>query len=522
MNLILTSLVWGNHPFHYLTILINYARPCSLSQSSAIAATRSYKGPDPSTPSGVIRKNENQLYRMSYCGWLMEELPESGGRISRNSSFISRVIIWLLLSIIVDFLGLYSTSGSGWDSASVIRQSLGEISSTMMIGVLFFLGAGLLLSSQSVRNPDETEKWYLLKPFIMFLLLTVIYLLIRPFIVFNVYEHFGDSSAIIDSGYIYSAMLAAPFGSFVFCSLGGGLAALVDDWRITTIVGCSLFVVVNLFLGMPHAPSRYPELSLFSPSHFYRAIILTLSGLYTLVPLSIQNWAGISPFNSIVAPSIVYIILTSISIWSLLYFGKENRQRCQLLRKSNTIQVTEQEQRDETKLGYRLKTRRKAVLVCFVVFGLLIPLGGYSYTSNRAHDVLTVIYEGILQPTNGELYYGSFNTEVLPPDISQWIGFPMDIIDWGQCPSPITFEYVVRDGSIAEFSNMNESERWWLSYTTSLDTDQIHYFYNSYHGLDELEGPHYWVFRFYSNDWTSEQSGLRIRISVVLREMSDI
>ena len=117
-----------------------YARPCSLSQSSAIAATRSYKGPDPSTPSGVIRKNENQLYRMSYCGWLMEELPESGGRISRNSSFISRVIIWLLLSIIVDFLGLYSTSGSGWDSASVIRQSLGEISSTMMIGVLFFLG----------------------------------------------------------------------------------------------------------------------------------------------------------------------------------------------------------------------------------------------------------------------------------------------------------------------------------------------------------------------------------------------
>ena len=30
-------------------------KTCSFSQSSAIAATRSYKGPEPSTPSGVMR-----------------------------------------------------------------------------------------------------------------------------------------------------------------------------------------------------------------------------------------------------------------------------------------------------------------------------------------------------------------------------------------------------------------------------------------------------------------------------------
>jgi hypothetical protein len=218
---------------------------------------------------------------------------------------------------------------------------------------------------------------------------------------------------------------------------------------------------------------------------------------------------------------LVYIILTLLSVWTLKNYGTENLRRRHFLNKSDTIHVTEQEQMDETKLGNRLKARKKAVLVCLVVFGLLIPIGGYSYTSSRVYDVRTVIYEGILQPTNGELFYGSFITEVLSPDITQWIGFPLDIIDWGQCPSPITFEYVVRAGSIHDFYNMTENDRWRLAQTTSLKNDQTQYFYNSYLGLDELGGPHYWVFRFYSDDWTSEQAGPRIRISVVLREMDD-
>jgi hypothetical protein len=184
--------------------------------------------------------------------------------------------------------------------------------------------------------------------------------------------------------------------------------------------------------------------------------------------------------------------------------------------------VTEQEQMDETRLGNRLKARRKAALVCFVVFGLLIPIGGYSYTSSREYDVYVAIYEGVLQPANGELFYESFITEALPPDITRWIGFPLDILDWGQCPTPITFEYVFRAGSIYEFFNMTENDRWRLSNTISLADDQTQYLYNSYSRLDELGGPHYWVFRFYSNDWTEEQGGLRIRISVVLRERSDI
>jgi hypothetical protein len=54
------DLVWPSYdlrvlPFQPLFMCLIYARPCSFNQSSAIAATRSYRGPDPSTPSGVIR-----------------------------------------------------------------------------------------------------------------------------------------------------------------------------------------------------------------------------------------------------------------------------------------------------------------------------------------------------------------------------------------------------------------------------------------------------------------------------------
>jgi len=438
----------------------------------------------------------------------------------RIKGIFPRVTLWLVISIVVDLLGLYSVSGSGWNSASILRQSLGEISSTAFLGILFFLGAGLFLSSRFVRTCEGIQQ--LVKPFIMFLVLTALYLVFHSIIIFNTFTQFGEVGAEINLAFVFGALLAASIVSFIFCSLAAGLAIIIDDWRISTMAGCSLFLVVNLFLGMPHAPTLYPEISLFSPSHFYRAVILILSGLISLVPLSIQNWAGLYSLNYIIAPLIVYISLTLISVWVMIQYGKENQQRRQLLHKSDTIQMTEQEQTEETRLRTRLKARRRAVLVGFVVFGLLIPISGYSYTSSRVYDVRTVIYEDVLQPTNGELFYESFTTEVLPPDITQWIGFPLDIIEWGQSPSSITFEYVFRAGFIQDFFNMNESSRWRLSRSIILEADQMQYLYNTYSGLDELGGPHYWVFRFRSDDWTSEQAGLRIRISVVLREMPEI
>jgi len=450
----------------------------------------------------------------------MEDAQVNTGWSFRINGIFPRVILWLAISIVVDLPGLYSVSGFGWNSASILRQSLGQISSTAFLGALFFFGAGLFLSSRFVRNYDRIQQ--LVRPFIMFLLLTALYLVFRSIIIFNTFTQFGEVGAEVNLAFVYGALLAVPIVSFMFCSLAAGLAIIVDDWRITTVAGCSLFLVVNLFLGMPYADAFFPEMSLFGPSHFYRAMILVFSGLYAIIPLSIQSWGGVTSIYSMIVPTIIYIILTLISVWTIKNYGTENLQRRHLLNKSDTILVTEQEQMNETRLRNRLKARRKAVLVCFLIFGLLIPVGSYSYTSNREYDVLTVLYEREIQPTNDMLFYGSFITEDPPPDVTQWIGFPMDIIDWGQCPSPITFEYAFGRGSINSFLDMNETDQWRLHLTKTLEDDRTQYFYNAYTGIDELGGLHYWAFRFYSNDWTDEQGALRVRISVVLRESNDI
>ena len=434
---------------------------------------------------------------------------------------IRRVILWLVISVIFDVLGFISTSGSGWSSNQITMHSIAEISSSAIFGVLFFLGAALLLSSRFTRFKEESDNRELVKSFIIFLFLTTMYLFCKSVIAFNTFVRFGEDGASVGVAYFYGAVLAAAAISFIYCSLAAGLAIVVDDWRLTVAIGCGLFLVTNLFIGMPFVSATYYDIPLFSPTHFYRVVLLIFSGFFMALPYSIQVWGGLSSIYHVIIPLLVYVILTGFSIWAFRKFGAENIQRTKLLVKSDTIQVTEQEQVRDTTLRRRLKARRKAVLMCFLVFGLLIPVVGYSSWSDRDTRQLTVIYQRELSPTNGELFYGAFITEVAPPDVSRYMQFPLDILDWGQCPSYITFEYTFGEGSINDFLELDEQDRWRSSRTIDLVPSQTQYCYSHASGLDEHAGVHYWAFRFYSNAWTEEQGALRIGISVVLIDSPD-
>ncbi|MHA1662801.1 MAG: hypothetical protein ACTSVR_06050 [Candidatus Thorarchaeota archaeon] len=426
-----------------------------------------------------------------------------------------RVVLWLVISIVYDAPGFIFVSGSGWNSNQIIRYSIAELSSSALLGVLFFLGASLFLSSRYTRFKEESDNRELVKSFIIFLFLTTMYLMCRSVFVMNAFVRFGEVGASVDVAFIYGALLTAPVISFIYCSLAAGLAIIVDDWRLTVTIGCGLFLVTN-FLGMPFATAYHPEISLFSPTHFYRAVLLIFSDLFVTLPLPIKAWGGLISVYYLMAPLIAYTILTGLSIWAFRNFGAENIRRNKLLVKFDTIQVTKQEQIEDTTLEKQLKARRKAVLVCFLVFGLLIPMGGYTYTSSIELEKITVIYENVIHPTNGELFYGIFTTEVPPPAVSRCIQFPLDILDWGQCSSPISFEYTFGEGPINDFLELDEEDRWQSSRTIYLEDDQTQYLYSRSSGLDELAGVHYWAFRFYSDDWTEEQGALRIRISVVI------
>lgn len=442
--------------------------------------------------------------------------------INRDIGLIPKLIFWLTLSFTIDFLGLFSISGSGWDSGIVLKMCLSQISSSLVLGVLFHLGAALFLTSRFDNSEKEKSDMRLILSFASFYLITTLYLILMSHFVFNTFLRFGDTTAELDLAYVYGAMFAAPIVSIIFCTLAAAIAVTVDDWRLTLLIGCSFFLVVNLFLGMPFAESQYSEVSLFSTSHFYRATILLLSGQFSTIPLSIREWAGLNPISHLIIPVLTYSILSLISGWAVHIFGRKNLRRRELMAKVGLTQVSEQDLIEETKLEGQLKNRRQAVLVCLLIFGLLIPVGGYTYNSSKGYDKLVVLYENELSSQNGTLFCETFITGIAPPSVTRWIGFPFDILDWGNCPSPIHFEYVFGFGSVNDFLLMNENDRWRFSHIVDLEYGQTSYLYSSLSGIDELAGNHYWVFRLYSDEWTNELGALRIRISVILRDRDDI
>ncbi|MHA1287699.1 MAG: hypothetical protein ACTSPB_09885, partial [Candidatus Thorarchaeota archaeon] len=114
-----------------------------------------------------------------------------------------RVVLWLVISIVLDAPGFIFVSGSGWNSNQIIRYSIAELSSSALLGVLFFLGASLFLSSRYTRFKEESDNRELVKSFIIFLFLTTMYLMCRSVFVMNAFVRFGEVGASVDVAFIY-------------------------------------------------------------------------------------------------------------------------------------------------------------------------------------------------------------------------------------------------------------------------------------------------------------------------------
>jgi len=442
-------------------------------------------------------------------------------RVTKYSG-VTKILLWLLVSSLLDYLVVISISGLEWSTDAIIKISLGAISSVSTTGILFFLGAIVFMSSRRFKTGYEQRGRQIVKQFLLFVLLTTLYLMVFSTFVFNYYQRFGEVGASLPPEFLYGALIAVPVVALVFCLIATGLTVLLDDWRLTLLVGCTLFFLGNLFFGMPSANTQYPEISLFSPSQFYRGMILLCIGFYMIIPHSLKFWGGLVSPTAMVLPILFYISLTLISLRTIKVYGQQNLYYRQLQALTGSIEENEGEHREAFRLRSQLKSRTKSVIVGFLIAGLLLPTAGYTYTSARTYESFTVIHEEIIEPINGELFYGSFVTEVPIPDITRWIGFPFIVIDWGLYPGPIQFEYVLGIGTTYDFLSMNENDRWRLAQRTNLEHETTEYHVHKYTGIDESAGVYYWAFRFVGDGWTSDFGSIVVRISVVLREKAGL
>ncbi|MHA1927964.1 MAG: hypothetical protein ACTSV2_05195 [Candidatus Thorarchaeota archaeon] len=437
-------------------------------------------------------------------------------------SHVSKILLWLIVSVSFDLLGLLSLSGSGWNSNAIIMMSLGIISGVSMLGILFFAGATVFISPSHTQIEYENYPKLILKQFLLFLSISTVYLMLLSIATFNTLQRFGEAGAVVAPEILYGSLLATPFIALFYCSIATGIVILVDDWRMTLLIGCILFFLGNLFFGMPGNDAQFPEISLFSPSHFYRGMIFLCIGFLTTIPHTLSIWGGVVSSSAMVLPILFYTILTLTSIRIIKVYGPQNLHNRQLQTLTGSIEENEGEHLKAFQLRSQLKSRRKSVLVGFLIVSLLLPITGFTYTSVRTPESFTVVYEEVLEPTNGDLFYGSFVTEESIPKTTRWIGFPIIVLDWGLAPSPIQFEYVFGIGTTGDFLSMNENDRWRQAQSTNLEHKTTEYHVQEYTGIDEGAGGYYWAFRFVGNDWTSDLGSIVVRISVVLREKSDM
>ncbi|MFW9889200.1 MAG: hypothetical protein ACFFER_13525 [Candidatus Thorarchaeota archaeon] len=437
----------------------------------------------------------------------------------------TRLAGWLILSMMLDVLQFSSWSGGAWNANEIVTFSVKLISSTFEIAVLFFLGAAILFSTSSSKSRMELEDQWLAQRFVILLLLTTLYLAVLTLSVYLTLLQFGEPGVIVEMAYVVGAIIAAPVMSFIFCSLAAALTVTVDDWRMSFLIGCSLSLIINMSIGPPFLDAQYPEISLFSPSHFFRAIVVTISGLFTIVPLSIRLQMGLYSYMPLVVPALFYAAASATSLWIVRTLGRENLKRKRVVDKlkgADMMTVTVKEQSEMARLTRFLKRRRQAVLTSALILVLVVPVGGVTYRLNSRYDRRMVVYESPasgLSLSNGTVVYGTFMAEAPPPEIARFIGFQLEVLDWGQCPDQIQFERAFGVGSINDFLAMSETERWQFSRMTEIDQGQTSYGHDTWARVFDTSALHYWAFRLYSNEWIEGHGSIHVSISVLLRDI---
>ncbi|MFW9890005.1 MAG: hypothetical protein ACFFER_17620 [Candidatus Thorarchaeota archaeon] len=437
----------------------------------------------------------------------------------------ARLAGWLSISMVLDVVRLSSWRSSALNADEIVTYSVEQISSTFEIAVLFFLGAALLLTSSSSESRTQWEDRWLVQRIVVLLFLTTLYLAVLTLSVYLAFLQFGETGAMVEIVYVVAGIMAAPIMSVIFCSLAAALAVAVDDWRISFLIGCSLSLMVNLSIGPPFVEAQYPEISLFSPSHLYRAVVVTVSGLFTIVPMSIRIQMGLYSGVTLVAPAVFYAAASAASLWIVRTLGRENLKRKRItdkLERADMMTMTLKEQSEKARLTRLLKRRRQVVLACALILVLVVPVGGVTYRLNSRYDRRMVIYESPpsgLNLSNGTVVSGTFKAEAPPPEIARFIGFQLEVLDWCQCPGQIKFERTFGVGSIDDFLAMNETQRWEFSRMTEMDKEQTSYGHDTWARAPDTSALQYWAFRLHSSEWTEEHGSIHVSIVVMLRNL---
>ncbi|TET09763.1 MAG: hypothetical protein E3J86_07245 [Candidatus Thorarchaeota archaeon] len=397
---------------------------------------------------------------------------------------------------------------------------------TLCIPIL--LGAGILLTTEDVRQSFAEQYDSGSREGVMWAssiaLLIVLAATFSVALTVGVFLFSELSSQISMAAYIPGAALASFIVTLILCPVGMMLTLALDDWKLSTVAGSALFLIIAFGTGMPSSPARYPELALLGPVQYFRAVASSLAGVEFLSPLDMVNSFGVY-FTSelLIVPSIVLSVLSVLSLWVSRRLFEQNllMWRLELSPWSDQV-IPEDEKIDLQEKMTRIKKERKRfkrnALSILVLLIFIIPPIGYGYTVYREVNDLTILYEGEHNLPNGQWLYQEFSTTRPPIPQGMLIRYEIDILDWGESPDNLIRQHGCLKMTLADFESMNDGERFYAGFASGSGLikpetrDRGSYGVSLYDDMSHMV----WAMRFVDSNWNITSGVLTFSIRVLL------
>jgi hypothetical protein len=377
------------------------------------------------------------------------------------SFFSSRAMKqWIVASVICSAFFLLWIQGGVLGSITAVFSIALPIGMQFVFGIPFVIGASLLFTSQEthysiIKQMASNKRFRFFSLFIIFSALTML-LMIIPVTVGYAIEY----SSIIDKieflTILPPSLLLLSVISLLLCPFYVLLSILLDDLKLTLLLGTLLSCSFASATGLPMFPVQYPEVAFLHPSHILSALLFIIVGGFTN-PYCVECYVGLifTP-SQLIMPIGILCIASVLCYWGAhkVFFNNISRWSLEvkdynLEEYSNLNPLSENEKGKLRNLTKDLDSRRRAVIAVSVLIILIVPIFGSSYVSTRDNEWTEVVYSS---PDEGEFI--AIGSETV--DLS--IGCEGEILSWVGGSGYIRLNFDIDQMTTSEFQSLNDTQ----------------------------------------------------------------
>ncbi len=450
------------------------------------------------------------------------------------------ILVWLIVSI-ASFAMVFLFPifwASGYLGALIYTTNL---SATLLLhGIPFSLGAALFFgtaTSRSLlsRSIDEGRRPILVfavRLLVLFIMAFVLFsglILISFVMAAQAFPNLSFAVMLWDlpvtllSGLVVSWLLVS------ICTLG---TLLIDDWRGAIAFNTAVFILPGFFFGpSPQSPGAYGSKSLYSFYHLYRFLTVLLSRHEFVTDTHMSTTMSLVVYlGDLILPLGVLIGISLAAAAGGLYVFREDVQRWRL---ETADAFADDEDQDETSkvqgavqslktMRKRLRQQRQGAVIGLVLLWLVIPLSDMLTIPAEVDSQEEELYaspEGGVTIQLGEWHYGQIEIPEPPSGRQNAVEVFTEIINWGNCPEPLSgYNDIIRCNA-SEFVNMSEeakTER--ISGVSRGITEDRPEFGYGFYTMGDNHGTYTWAVKLFKEGSNSTDCVLIVRVQVSLKQ----